>query len=205
MKRIAMILVAVIALMSAGLASAQRGGGGMHGGGSMGGGWSGGGSWNGGGWHGGGSWNGGGWNGGWHGGSWNGGWRGCWGCGGTRVVVGVGGPWWGWWPVWGWGPAWGGSPWWGWNAGPAWGGPAWGSSDSWTFVQRTDMGADTGQYQGEFQEAPQYQGAQVTSDGYAYYCPNPAGFYPQIASCSAGWLRVVPQGAPGPASPGQRY
>jgi hypothetical protein len=28
--------------------------------------------------------------------------------------------------------------------------------------------------------------------GYSYYCPNPAGYYPDVESCSTGWLQVVP-------------
>ena len=36
---------------------------------------------------------------------------------------------------------------------------------------------------------------------YSYYCPDPAGYYPQVATCPKGWLRVVPQNAPGPTSP----
>jgi hypothetical protein len=42
------------------------------------------------------------------------------------------------------------------------------------------------------------QGAQ-----YSYYCPDPAGYYPQVPACAKGWLRVVPSTAPGPAAPGQ--
>ena len=34
---------------------------------------------------------------------------------------------------------------------------------------------------------------------YWYYCPNPAGYYPYITECPAGWLTVVPQaGSPAP-------
>jgi hypothetical protein len=36
---------------------------------------------------------------------------------------------------------------------------------------------------------------------YSYYCPDPAGYYPEVATCPKGWLRVVPQGAPGPTGP----
>jgi hypothetical protein len=31
---------------------------------------------------------------------------------------------------------------------------------------------------------------------YWYYCPNPAGYYPYITECPAGWLTVVPQAGP---------
>jgi len=27
---------------------------------------------------------------------------------------------------------------------------------------------------------------------YSYYCTNPAGYYPQVATCPSGWLTVVP-------------
>ena len=33
--------------------------------------------------------------------------------------------------------------------------------------------------------------------GYRYYCTNPAGYYPAVANCPTGWLKVVP----GPAAP----
>lgn len=200
MKRFAIILLVIGALAGAGVASAQRsGGGGMHGGGGGmsggmqgGGGWGGGshGSWSGsgGGWHGGGSWNG-----GWHGSGWHGsGWH-----GGTNVVVGFGGPWWGWWP--------GYYPYYGYPVSYPYGYPSYGYGDYYpaptydtgAYVQRPDTG-----YQGGQQY--QFQGAQVTSDGYSYYCPNPAGYYPQVPTCAAGWLRVVPQGAPGQGAPPQR-
>ena len=31
---------------------------------------------------------------------------------------------------------------------------------------------------------------------YSYYCTNPAGYYPQVATCPSGWLTVVPNNAP---------
>lgn len=31
---------------------------------------------------------------------------------------------------------------------------------------------------------------------YWYYCSNPAGYYPQIASCPSGWAQVLAQPAP---------
>ncbi|HMC62550.1 MAG TPA: hypothetical protein VKJ01_25365, partial [Candidatus Solibacter sp.] len=33
---------------------------------------------------------------------------------------------------------------------------------------------------------------------YQYYCPDPAGYYPQLQSCAKGWLKVVPERAPRP-------
>jgi len=185
MKRFAMILVAAALMIGGtGVAMAQHGGG--HGGGG-GGSHSGGG----GGWHGGGgSWHGGG--GSWHGGggSWHGG-HGGWGWHGTSFVIGVGGPWWGWWPAYypyyyggysypyyypyaGYYPYYQDAP----------------MYDSGTYVQRPDAG-----YQGDATQGAPEQG------GYQYYCPNPAGYYPQVPTCAAGWLRVVPPNAPGPTAP----
>jgi hypothetical protein len=28
--------------------------------------------------------------------------------------------------------------------------------------------------------------------GYRYYCPSPAGFFPDVPSCTVNWLKVVP-------------
>ena len=44
-------------------------------------------------------------------------------------------------------------------------------------------------------------------DGVRYYCQNPPGFYPEVANCPNGWLRVIPdpagpQAGPGAQSPG---
>jgi hypothetical protein len=176
MKRFAMILVAAAMLIGGtGVAMAQHhgGGGGMGGGGMHGGG---------GAWHGGG--------GSWHGGSWGGHWHGGWGWHGTSVVIGIGGPWWGWWPAYypyyyGYGypyyypyypyssPYYSDAP----------------MYDSGGYVQRPDA-----EYQGDTSQAP-------TQGGYQYYCPNPAGYYPQVPTCAAGWLRVIPPNAPGPTSP----
>lgn len=36
---------------------------------------------------------------------------------------------------------------------------------------------------------------------YWYYCPNPAGYYPYIQECPAGWLTVVPPTGPPPPAP----
>ena len=202
MKRFVITLFAVAALVGAGIASAQShgGGGGSHGGGGWSGGSHGAGGWSGGS-HGGGSWSGGshgswsggshgGWSGGshggWHGGSWH---------GGTRVIVGFGGPWWGWWP----------------GYYPYYYGYGYPVTYPYVYPSYDDYYApmyDTGAYvqrpDAAYQGQQQYQGGQVTSDGYLYYCPNPAGYYPQIGTCAAGWLRVVPQGAQAPSAPAQR-
>ena len=41
-------------------------------------------------------------------------------------------------------------------------------------------------------------GAQGGEGQYSYYCPDPAGYYPQLQNCPKGWLKVVPEGSPGP-------
>lgn len=33
---------------------------------------------------------------------------------------------------------------------------------------------------------------------YYYFCQNPEGYYPQVADCPGGWLRVLPSGGPPP-------
>jgi len=122
--------------------------------------------------------------GGWHGGggSWHGG-GGSWHGGGGSWHGGHGG--------WGWhGTSFVigvGGPWWGWW--PAYY-PYAPMYDSGTYVQRPDAG-----YQGDATQGAPEQG------GYQYYCPNPAGYYPQVPTCAAGWLRVVPPNAPGPTAP----
>lgn len=37
--------------------------------------------------------------------------------------------------------------------------------------------------------------------GYRYYCPEPAGFYPEVPSCPKAWLKVVPDGAASTSPP----
>ena len=37
--------------------------------------------------------------------------------------------------------------------------------------------------------------------GYRYYCPEPAGFYPDLQTCPKAWLKVVPDGAPSTSPP----
>jgi hypothetical protein len=39
--------------------------------------------------------------------------------------------------------------------------------------------------------------------GYRYYCPNPAGFYPDVPNCSTAWLKVVPDTRAPQTIPGQ--
>ena len=48
---------------------------------------------------------------------------------------------------------------------------------------------DGGYTQRDMNSAPQGQGQ------FSYYCTDPAGYYPQVQSCSK-WLRVVPDNAP---------
>ncbi len=171
MKRFAMILLAVATLVG-GIGVASAQ---MRGGGSHGGGAMSGGG------HGGGSWQGGG---SWHGGNnWNGGnWHG----GHTRFVVGVGfgAPFWGW----GWWPGYYYPPYY-----PYY--PAY-SGYPYSYEPYSYDTYPSGTYIEQNAPAP----AQARSD-YSYYCPDPAGYYPQVRACAKGWLRVVPQNAPGPTGP----
>ena len=129
--------------------------------------------------HVGGSWNGGGhWNGGnWHGSH-------------TRFVVGVGfgAPWWGWWPGYYY---------------PYY--PAYYVGYPYYHDYPYDYsGGYVEQGSSNNPSAPGASSGQFSSGQYSYYCPDPAGYYPQVATCSKGWLRVVPQNAPGPSSPAPR-
>jgi hypothetical protein len=181
MKRILLAIVAALALaVGSGTALAQRGGGGHDGGARQGGGWQGGGGhggWQGGGGHGG--WRGGGGHGGWQGG--HGGWR-----GGTRIGIGFGFPgfYWG-----GWGyPYYAGYPY--YSSYPYYAAypysysdePVYGEPGPSTYIQRDS--------------AP--QGSQGSAGQYSYYCPDPAGYYPQLQNCPKGWLKVVPENSPLP-------
>ena len=40
--------------------------------------------------------------------------------------------------------------------------------------------------------------APAAESQYSYYCPDPAGYYPQVQTCPKGWLKVVPDGGPRP-------
>ena len=43
------------------------------------------------------------------------------------------------------------------------------------------------------QQAPAYVQPQQQEDAnYWYYCENPKGYYPYVASCPSGWMKVVP-------------
>ena len=126
-----------------------------------------------GGWHGGsGNWNG--------GSNWNGGnWRG----GHSRFVVGVGfGV-----PLWGWG-------WWPGYYYPAYY-PAY-PAYPYSYEPYSYDAYPSGAY---IQQDTTSSSPGGTAN-YSYYCPD-TGYYPQVRTCARGWLRVVPQGAPGPTGP----
>jgi len=175
MKRFAMIVLAVATMLGGiGIASAQG-----HTGGHMGGGA--------GGWHGGsaGAWHGGG--GSWHGGSWHHDGHG-------HVVVGVGFGW----PWWGWG--------WGWWPGyyyPYYYPYSYGGYSSYYDYPYYDSGGYVEQGSGGYGQGYGQPAPAPSRPEYSYYCPDPAGYYPQVATCPKGWLRVLPQNAPGPMSPVQ--
>jgi hypothetical protein len=139
--------------------------------------------------HGGGSHGGGFHSGGFHGGGFHGGGFHGGGFHGSRVFVGFGF----------------GAPWWGWGPGyyPAYY-PYYGAYGYYPYTDYYPYAYD---YEPSYiqQDNPAYsppRGGQ--RGGYSYYCPDPAGYYPQVQTCAKGWLRVVPQDAPGPGAPAQR-
>ena len=181
MRRVLLATVAALGLaFASGTALAQHGGGGHGGGGHDGGAWHGGG---GGAWHGGGggAWHGGGGHGDWHHGGWH---------GGSRFNIGIG------FPGFYWGPGWG-YPYYGYYGYPYYASypyyagypyyysdePVYGDPAPSTYIQR-DMNSP----------APVGQGQ------YSYYCPDPAGYYPQLQNCPKGWLKVVPDAGPRPGT-----
>jgi hypothetical protein len=100
-----------------------------------------------------------------------------------------------------------GAPYWGWG----WGWPGYyypyGYSAYYPYYDYP-YGYDSG-YSGTYIEqgapaaAPPARGEYSPAPSqYSYYCPDPAGFYPQVPTCAKGWLRVVPPSAPGPTGPG---
>jgi hypothetical protein len=178
MKRFAIILLAAVGLVGGiGVASAQMHRGSQGGAAHATGSWNSGSSWHrgGGNWHGGGSWN----RGNWHG-------------HGSRVFIGLGfGA-----PLWGWG-------WW-----PAYYPPSYSyyaAYPAYPYYVDYPYAYDYTAPSYIQKDAPAY-GQQGSGQGkeYSYYCPDPAGYYPQVSTCAKGWLRVVPPSAPGPAAPAQR-
>lgn len=77
----------------------------------------------------------------------------------------------------------------GWYGGwqPGWYGPAW------TYAPPIVMQAPPQRI--EVQNLP----LGPAPPSYWYYCSNPAGYYPQIATCPGGWAQVLAQ--PAPAAP----
>ncbi len=212
MIKLALALVAAIALMASGYADAQgrpggggRGGGGGGGGGgmpSMGGG--------GGGGYGGvrgvnsggsrGSYAGSGYRGGYGGSAYRGGYGG----------AGYRGGYWGGRPGYGPGyrpgyrPGYGGGYWggyWGPSLGFYIGGPAYWGAWGFPYYAPGAYAVTTPvvieQEATYYTQAPAQAGAATTS--YWYYCTDPAGYYPYVQSCSKGWIPVVPQPVPPPA------
>jgi hypothetical protein len=172
MKRFLLALVAALGLaLASGTALAQHSGGG-HGGG-----------------HGGGGHGGGGHGGGWHGG--HGGWH-----GGTHIGFGFGFPgfYWGY-PYYGGYPYYAGYPYYGgypYYAGYSsyapyyYGDEAIYESMPSTYIQR------------DMSNGVPRSGAPAGEGQYSYYCPDPAGYYPQVQNCANGWLKVIPDNGPRP-------
>ena len=86
----------------------------------------------------------------------------------------------------GWGgPAFRGSIW----IGPGWGGWGWVPPVSPYYAPQVIIPQQTPLY-------PEPQQSQPEEQGYWYYCPNPAGYYPYVKKCPEGWLKVVPTPTP---------
>lgn len=175
MKKIAVALIAAVALAATGEAASAQGRGGSssagHGSSSGAGGGHSGSGWHGGsggsGWHGGS-----GWSGGRHGGYW-----------GPRVGVYIGGPaYWGAWTY----------PWY----------ATYPYSYPYSYApypvyapQEAPVYSEPAQAQGE------WQGSQSPGPAnYWYYCTDPAGYYPYVRTCSQTWMQVAPQSVPAPAN-----
>ena len=52
--------------------------------------------------------------------------------------------------------------------------------------------------QGNYIQRDMSSGAPPSEPQYQYYCPEPAGYYPQLQSCPKAWLKVVPERSPRP-------
>jgi hypothetical protein len=169
MKRIALAVVAALGLaVGSGSALAQ------HAGHDGGGGHSGGGN---SGWHGGGG------NGGWHGGGH--GFH-----GGPRFSVGFGFP-----GFYGFG-----YPYYGYGGYPYYSAPYYAAYPYYDAAPYSYYPSDSGYPdQGNYsQRGDMSSGAPPSEPQYQYYCPEPAGYYPQLQSCPKGWLKVVPERSPRP-------
>jgi hypothetical protein len=135
--------------------------------------------------HGGGGGHSGGGHGGWNGG--HGGWH-----GGARIGIGIGFPGFYWGPGWGYYgyPYYAGYPY--YSSYPYYAAYPYSYSDEPVYADP----APGAYIQREMNSAP--QGSQGGADQYSYYCPDPAGYYPQLQNCPKGWLKVVPENSPRP-------
>jgi hypothetical protein len=131
--------------------------------------------------HGGGG-HGGGGHGGWNGG--HGGWH-----GGTRIGIGIGFPGFYWGPGWGYYgyPYYAGYPY--YSSYPYYAAYPYSYADEPIYAE---PGPST------YIQRDMYSAPQGSQGQYSYYCPDPAGYYPQLQSCPKGWLKVVPETSPRP-------
>ena len=99
-----------------------------------------------------------------------------------------------------------GAPWWGWGfAGypyyPYAGAvpyPAYAAADP-AYVTPDPVYGGSYQSHPESNEQQPYTQQAPAPTAYWYYCADPAGYYPYVQRCQAGWMRVAPQNVP----PGQ--
>lgn len=43
------------------------------------------------------------------------------------------------------------------------------------------------------EQSPPVQNVQPSAQNYWYYCQSPAGYYPDIAQCPGGWVKILPR------------
>ena len=80
---------------------------------------------------------------------------------------------------------------------PWWG---WGWPHDYVVVDRVVVDRPVGmviEREGSFTSAPPSATPQSPSST-RWYCPSPAGYYPEVRDCPAGWLKVLPDGGPPP-------
>ena len=101
---------------------------------------------------------------------------------------------------WGWGGGWRG----GWGPGAFWGGAAFGAALAYPYYAYPyRYGYPYGYpypyaspYSYGYTQPPQPQVYAEPQQEYWYYCKEPQGYYPYVASCPGGWMRVLPTPPP---------
>jgi hypothetical protein len=132
--------------------------------------------------HEGGGGHGGGGHGGWHGGGWH---------GGSHIGIGIG------FPGFYWGPGWWGYPYYGYYGGyPYYSSYPYYATSPYSYYPDEPVYGDPAP--SSYIQRDMSSPAPVSEGRYSYYCPDPAGYYPQLQNCPKGWLKVVPDAGPRP-------